>query len=48
VLEDERAAAKRHSETLGPASRDIHHHEAVYEIAVDLGATAMFDEIDFQ
>ncbi|WP_199544908.1 hypothetical protein, partial [Paraburkholderia kururiensis] len=48
VLEEERTAAKRHRQTFGPAGRDIRHDQAVYEVAVDLGATAVLDEIDLE
>src|ERR1700737_4430240 len=48
VLDNERAAAKRHRQTLGRSGRDIRHHEAVYEVAVDLGATAMLNKIDLE
>jgi len=48
VLKNERHAAKRHSETFGPACGDICHHEAMYKVTVNLGAPAMLNEIDLQ
>jgi hypothetical protein len=48
VLKNERAASIWHRQAFRPSSGNVGHHEAVHEVSVDLGAAAMFDEVDFE
>lgn len=47
-FDNQRLIAHRHGNALGPATVDVGQHQAVNEVAIGLGATAVLDHVDLK